>query len=99
VRRLFWLALGLGAGAAGAVLTTRFARRQMQKVAPATIAREARGGLLELSKLVSESIAEGRAAMERAEADLRAPDSPNGDSPHGDAPSSTASTGETARDA
>jgi sensor histidine kinase regulating citrate/malate metabolism len=71
VRRVFWLALGLGAGAAGAVLTTRFARRQMQKVAPSTIAREARGGLLELSKLVSESIAEGKRAMERAESDAR----------------------------
>jgi hypothetical protein len=71
VRRLFWLALGLGAGAAGAVLTTRFARRQIQKVAPSTIAREARGGLLELSKLVSESIAEGRRAMEQAESEAR----------------------------
>jgi hypothetical protein len=72
VRRLFWLALGLGAGAGGAILTTRFAKRQMQKVAPSTIAREARGGLLELSKLVSESIAEGRRAMEEAEAEARA---------------------------
>jgi sensor histidine kinase regulating citrate/malate metabolism len=71
VRRLFWLALGLGAGAAGAVLSTRFAKKQMQKVAPSTIAREARGGLLELSKLVSESIAEGKRAMEEAEAEAR----------------------------
>jgi hypothetical protein len=71
VRRLFWLALGLGAGAAGAILTTRFARRQMQRVAPSAIAREARGGLLELSKLVSESIVEGKRAMERAEDEAR----------------------------
>jgi hypothetical protein len=92
VKRLFWLALGLGAGAAGAVLTTRFARRQLQKVAPSTLAREARGGLLELSRLVSESIAEGRAAMERTEAELRA----SADSPNGDSSSSAASTGETA---
>jgi len=71
VRRLFWLALGLGAGAAGAVLTTRFAKKQMQKVAPSTIAREARGGLLQLSKLVSESLAEGKRAMEQAESEAR----------------------------
>jgi sensor histidine kinase regulating citrate/malate metabolism len=71
VRRLFWLAVGLGAGAAGAVLTTRFAKKQMQKVAPSTIAREARGGLLELSKLVSESLAEGKRAMEEAESEAR----------------------------
>jgi hypothetical protein len=53
------------------VLTTRFAKKQMQKVAPSTIAREARGGLLELSKLVSESLAEGKRAMEEAESEAR----------------------------
>jgi len=71
VRRLFWLALGLGAGAVGAVLTARFARKQMQKVAPSTLAREARGGVMELSKRVSESIAEGKRAMEQKEKELR----------------------------
>ncbi|HZD80186.1 MAG TPA: hypothetical protein VE646_09120 [Actinomycetota bacterium] len=71
MRRLFWVALGLGAGATGALMTARFARRQMDKVAPATLARETRGGLLELSKLVSESIAEGKRAMERREHELR----------------------------
>ena len=99
MRRLFWLALGLGAGATGAVVTTRFARRQMQKVAPSTLAREARGGLLDLSKLVSESIAEGKAAMARAEAELRASvDSPNGDSPSATGSASDTGTG-AARDA
>ena len=71
MRRLFWLALGLGAGAVGAVLTARFARKQMQKVAPSTLTREARGGMMELSKRVSESIAEGRRAMEQKEKELR----------------------------
>jgi hypothetical protein len=71
VKRIFWLALGLGAGAAGAIAATRFTRRQMQKIAPSTIARQARGGLLDLSKLVSESIAEGKRAMERAEDEAR----------------------------
>jgi hypothetical protein len=72
VRRLFWLALGLGAGAAGAIMTARFARRQMDKVAPSTLAREARGGLLDLSRRVSESIEEGRRAMQEKEEQLRA---------------------------
>jgi hypothetical protein len=71
VRRLFWLALGLGAGAAGAIMTARFARRQMDKVAPSTLAREARGGLLDLSRRVSESIEEGRRAMQDKEEQLR----------------------------
>ena len=71
MRRIFWLALGLGAGATGAVVTLRFARRQAKKVAPATLAREARGGLMDLARLVSESLAEGREAMREKEDELR----------------------------
>ena len=71
MKRLFWLALGLGAGAAGAIMTARFARRQMDKVAPSTLAREARGGLLDLSRRVSESIDEGRRAMQEKDEQLR----------------------------
>jgi hypothetical protein len=71
VKRAFWVALGLGAGATGAVLAGRWTRRQARRVAPQTIAREAKGGLLDLSKLVSESLAEGRRAMEEREAQLR----------------------------
>jgi hypothetical protein len=71
VRRLFWVALGLGAGAASAILATRFVRRQTAKVAPANLAREARGGIMDLAKLVSDSLAEGRAAMHQKEDELR----------------------------
>ena len=71
MKRIFWLALGLGAGAAGAIMTARFARRQMDKVAPTTLAREARGGLLDLSRRVSESMEEGRRAMQEKEEELR----------------------------
>ena len=71
MKRIFWLALGIGAGAAGAIMTARFARRQMDKVAPSTLAREARGGLLDLSRRVSESMEEGRRAMQEKEEELR----------------------------
>jgi hypothetical protein len=71
VRRLFWVALGLGAGAASAILATRFVRKQTAKVAPANLAREARGGIMDLAKLVSDSLAEGRAAMHQKEDELR----------------------------
>jgi hypothetical protein len=71
MRRVFWLALGLGAGAAGAIMTMRFARRQARKVAPANLAREARGGLMDVAKLFSESIAEGKEAMREKEDELR----------------------------
>jgi hypothetical protein len=73
VRRVFWLALGLGAGAAGAVMSTRFAKKQAKKV-PAAVAREARGGIVELSKLFNESIAEGKRAMAKKERELRSDD-------------------------
>ncbi len=71
MRRLFWVALGLGAGATGAIMTTRWVRKQTGKVAPAHLAKEAKGGLMDLTKLVSESIAEGKRAMEEKEAELR----------------------------
>jgi hypothetical protein len=72
IRRGFWVALGLGAGATGAVLASRWTKKQAARVAPATIAREAKGGFLDLGKLVSESIAEGRRAMDERERELRA---------------------------
>lgn len=71
MRRGFWVALGLGAGATGAILASRWTRRQAKRVAPATIAREAKGGLLDLGKLVSESVAEGKRAMDERERELR----------------------------
>jgi hypothetical protein len=70
VKRLFWVALGLGAGAASAILATRFVRKQTAKVAPANLAREARGGMMDLAKLVSDSLAEGKAAMRQKEDEL-----------------------------
>jgi hypothetical protein len=71
VRRLFWVGLGLGAGAASAILATRFVRKQTAKVAPANLAREARGGVMDLAKLVSDSLAEGKVAMHQKEDQLR----------------------------
>ena len=71
MRRAFWVAVGLGAGAAGAVMTMRFARTQAQRIAPANLAREARGGLMDLAKLVSESLSEGQRAMQERQDELR----------------------------
>jgi hypothetical protein len=72
VRRLFWLAFGLGAGAVAGVAATRWTRRQADRVAPAALAREAKGGLLEFTKLLSESLEEGKRAMAATEAQTRA---------------------------
>ena len=72
MRRIFWLALGLGAGIAGAIMSMRFLRKQARKVAPANLAREARGGLIDAARLFSGSISEGREAMREKEEELNA---------------------------
>ena len=72
MRRLFWLGLGLGAGAAAVMAIRRFARRQAERVSPATLAREAKGALLDASRLVSESMEEARRAAAEAESRARA---------------------------
>jgi hypothetical protein len=86
VKRPFWVALGLGAGATGAVLASRWTKKQAQRVAPTTIARETKGGLMDLSRLVSESIQEGRQEMERREQELRARLDPSGAAPPSEDP-------------
>ena len=72
MKRGFCVALGLGAGATGAIMASRWTKKQAQRVAPQSLAREANGGLLDFSKLVSESIQEGKQAMAEREAQLRA---------------------------
>ena len=71
IRRLFWMAFGVGLGATTAVIASRWTRKQAKKAAQATIAREARGGLLDLTKLVTASVDEGRRAMDERERELR----------------------------
>ncbi len=71
MKRAFWVALGLGAGATGAILAGRWTKKQAQRVAPQTLAREAKGGVMDLGKLFSESIQEGKRAMADRESDLR----------------------------
>jgi hypothetical protein len=83
VKRGFWVALGLGAGATGTVIASRWTKKQAKKVTPAALAREARGGLFELSKLMSESIAEGKRAMAERERELRDGRHPGSDDTHG----------------
>jgi hypothetical protein len=72
MRRIFWLALGLGAGATAAVLTARWARRQGQKVAPANLGRQVSRGASDLGRLVRAALDEGRLGMAEREAEIRA---------------------------
>lgn len=61
----------MGAGATGAILASRWTKKQARRVAPSTIARETKGGLMDLSKLLAESIQEGKRAMDERERELR----------------------------
>ena len=72
IRRLFWVSFGVGLGAAAAIIITRWTRAQVQKTSPQAIAREAKGGLADLSRLVATSVDEGRRAADARERELRA---------------------------
>jgi hypothetical protein len=71
MRRIFWLALGLGAGATGAVLAARWFERQTRRMSPANLARQAGGTLREASSLVGEALAEFRRGMQEKESEVR----------------------------
>jgi hypothetical protein len=71
IRRLFWVSFGAGLGATTALVTTRWTRKQVQKATPQALAREARGGIADLSRLVAGSLGEARAAADARERELR----------------------------
>jgi hypothetical protein len=71
MRRIFWVALGLGAGATAAVLTARWARRQSQRVAPANLGRQVSQGASDIGRLFRAALDEGRRGMAEREAEIR----------------------------
>jgi sensor histidine kinase regulating citrate/malate metabolism len=72
IRRGFWIALGLGAGATAAIIASRWMKRKTEAMAPTNIAREARDTAANLGQLVRESLAEFRKGMADREAEIRA---------------------------
>lgn len=71
MKRGFWLSAGLAAGATGAVLTSRWLKKQTKRMAPTHIAKEMQHDLVDLSKRVAGSVAEGKRAMEEREREIR----------------------------
>jgi hypothetical protein len=71
VRRIFWLALGLGAGATSAFLAARWVRRQAQAI-PANLARQASQGVQDLGALGGQVLEDFRQGMAEKEAEVRA---------------------------
>ena len=76
MRRLFWFGLGMGAGAAGALATSRWLQRQAQRLAPANLARGARSAIAgaggDAGETLAAAAAEFRKGMAEREAELRA---------------------------
>lgn len=71
MRRVFWLALGLGAGATGAVMAARWFERQTKRIAPANLARHAGGTVRDLTSLIGEAAREFREGMAEKESEVR----------------------------
>jgi hypothetical protein len=70
VKRLFWLSAGLGAGTAGAILVSRWLRRQRERLSPASIGAQVSEGLHDLGELFREAMADARAATRQREAEI-----------------------------
>jgi len=71
VRRIFWLAMGLGAGVTLALVATRWARQQADRMAPVTIARQAGGAVRDVGALLADAAAEFRRGAREKEAEIR----------------------------
>jgi hypothetical protein len=72
VRRIFWLALGLGAGATAAIMSSRWVRQQAQRMAPTNLAKQAGKTMSDLAALAGQTVAEFRQGMADKEAEVRA---------------------------
>jgi hypothetical protein len=71
MRRIFWLALGLGAGATAAVMSGRWMKRQTQRMAPANLARQAGSRAADLGSVLVQAAKEFRAGAAEREAEIR----------------------------
>ena len=71
MRRIFWLAVGLGAGVTVAMAATRWARQKTQQLAPANVAHQAAGVLGDVGRLIKEAAGEFRAGMSEKETEIR----------------------------
>ena len=72
MRRAFWLAVGLGAGATAVIMAKRWARQKTRQLAPANLANQAAGVFADVGKLLKETAGEFRAGVSEKEAEIRA---------------------------
>ncbi|HEX6207629.1 MAG TPA: hypothetical protein VF058_04635 [Actinomycetota bacterium] len=71
MKRIFWLAMGLGAGVTAAVMLSRWMRRQQERLSPAAIGEQVGETARDLGRLLRAALDEGREEMRRVEAEIR----------------------------
>lgn len=70
MKRSFWLAAGLGAGVAGAILVSRWLRRQRERLSPANMGAQVSEGIRDLGGLFREAMEEARIASRARETEI-----------------------------
>jgi hypothetical protein len=71
MRRIFWLALGLGAGATVGLAFNRWARQKSRQLGPANLGRQAAGVLSDVGTLLREAAAEFQRGATEKEREIR----------------------------
>lgn len=71
MRRIFWLALGLGAGGTAAFMLSRWMARKAEALSPQNVSREVAQAASSLAGLLRAALAEGKRAAAEREAELR----------------------------
>lgn len=71
MRRIFWLAMGLGAGVSAAILLSRWMRRQQQRFSPGNLGSQIAEGARDIGQLLREALDEARAEAARTEDEIR----------------------------
>ena len=72
MKRIFWLAMGLGAGVTAAVMVSRWARRQQERLSPVNLGAQVGETARDVLTLLRESLEAGREEMQRTEEEIRA---------------------------
>ena len=72
MRRMFWTALGLGAGVTAAILVSRWMKRQSERMAPANIGQQLGETARDIGQLARETMEEWRKGAAEKEAEIRA---------------------------
>jgi len=72
VRRIFWLSVGLGAGATAVIMASRWLDKQKRKLSPASLGHQAAGAVSGLAGTLADAARQYREAAAEKEAEIRA---------------------------